>query len=130
MDMFGAQKACNTVLHFLVRLAPLELHREQPQELRCLITVIVDCLIRWVSRASGASRGWKAVHSLDPALYFNYGAMREETHCTGINARNADQTRFALCEVAYPFEHGEVFWVSKKDPEVVCEGAIRACAEI
>jgi hypothetical protein len=43
MDMLGAQ-ACKTVLHFFVRLAHLELHREQPQELRFLITVIVDCL--------------------------------------------------------------------------------------
>ena len=59
------------------------------------------------------------VNSLDPASYLNDVAMREESHCTGINARNADRTGFALCDVAYPFEHGEVFWISKKDPEVV-----------
>ena len=37
-----------------------------------------------------------------------------------INARNADQTGFTLYNMAYLFEHGEeVFWVSKKDPEMV-----------
>ena len=46
--------------------------------------------------------------------------MGEESHCAGINARNPDRTGFALCDVAYPFEHGEVFWVSEKDPQVMC----------
>jgi len=46
--------------------------------------------------------------------------MREEPHGVGINARKADRTGFALCNVAYPFERGEVFWVSKKDPQVMC----------
>jgi hypothetical protein len=41
IDMFGTQ-ACKIVLHSFVRFA--HPHREQPQELRCLITVIVDCL--------------------------------------------------------------------------------------
>ena len=72
--------------------------------------------------------------SLDPALYFKDVAMREESHCTGINARNVDRTRFALCDVACPFEHhGEVFWVIKKDPEVVCvrgDSGLRRIAEI
>ena len=45
MDIFGAQER-KTVLHFFVRQAHLGLHREQPRELGCLVTVIVDCLLR------------------------------------------------------------------------------------
>ena len=54
--------------------------------------------------------------SLDLALYFNDVTMREESCRTEANTRDVNRTGFALCDVAYPFEHGEVFWVSKKYP--------------
>jgi hypothetical protein len=87
--------------------------------------------VRWVlerleqvvgSKQTGAEvcldlEGIFPVNSLDPASYFNDVAMREESHCTGINARNADRTGFALCDISF---RTEVFWASKKNPEVVC----------
>lgn len=130
--MFGAQ-ACKTVLHFFVGFAHLELHREQPQKIRCFITVIEDCLLyRLLKRLEQVVGGKKTgaevclnlesilpVHSLDPALYFNDVPMREESHFASIDGRNANRTGFALCNVAYPFEVGEVFWISKNDPNVM-----------
>jgi hypothetical protein len=53
-------------------------------------------------------------------LHFSDLAGREESHWTGIYSRHADRTGFALCDVAYPFELAEVFWVSEKDPKVMC----------
>lgn len=64
-------------------------------------------------------KGILPVHSFDPALYFNDVAMREESHCTCINGRNADRTGFALCDVAYLLELREFIRVSEKYPEVM-----------
>jgi len=61
-------------------------------------------------------KGVLPVHSLDPALYLNGVAMREESHRAGINGWNADRTGFALSDVAYLLELGEVLWVCQKDP--------------
>ena len=52
VDVFGA-RAYETGLRILSST-----DREQPQELRCVITVIVDCLFDGFNGASGASRGW------------------------------------------------------------------------
>jgi hypothetical protein len=42
--------------------------------------------------------------------------VREESHCVGFNVWNTSREGFALSDVAYPLELGELLWVNQKDP--------------
>ena len=118
-----------TVHQFFFHFARLEGHHKQTQELWCLSTVVMDGLV------DGSLESYKQVvggeearaqvsldlkdilpfHSLDPALNLGKVVVREESHSAGINGGGSDRTRFTLCDMAYPLELEEIFWVSKGD---------------